>query len=186
MAVKELGITPRKALESVLYIASRLKNPDLHEVLKIRYFADKIHLSEYGFAASGDHYVAMDFGPVASNIYDLLKVARGNASDYHVRRFGNLVKGTLTVDAGKPHGVHALREPDTEFLSKSDIECIERAIAEYGELDFESRTKISHDAAYDAAWSLAKQKHVKQHPMSLKTIASTLENAAEVLEYLDA
>lgn len=186
MAVKELGISPRRALETVLYIASRLTKPDVHEVLKIRYFADKLHFSEYGFPASGDQYFAMDFGPVATNIYDLLKVARGNGSDYDARRFGSLVKGALKVDSTKPHGVHALREANTDFLSPSDVESIEKAIAEYGALSFEERTKLSHDQAYEEAWAIAKQKQTRRHPMALKAIAGTLSNAHEVIESLSA
>lgn len=80
MAVREITFAPDKALESVLYIAAHLAEPTIHEVLKIRYFADKLHLAQYGFLASGDEYVAMKFGPVASSTYNLLKAARGDQS----------------------------------------------------------------------------------------------------------
>jgi len=186
MAVTEIGISPRKALETVLYIAARIPKADLHEVLKVRYFADKFHLAEYGFAASGDDYVAMDFGPVASNIYDLLKVARGTASGYDMRRFAALVKGSLTVDAGDPHGVHALRAADTDYLSKSDLEAIEKSIALCARLDFKARTALSHDAAYEEAWALAKKHNRKQYPMPIHSIAGTLKNSDEVLEHIAA
>ena len=63
MAIRENAFSPEKALESVLLIASSLNEPTVHEVLKMRYFADKIHFSEYGFLGSGDRYVAMSFGP---------------------------------------------------------------------------------------------------------------------------
>ena len=97
MAVREITFAPDKALESVLYIAARLAEPTIHEVLKIRYFADKLHLAQYGFLASGDDYVAMRFGPVASGTYNLLKAARGDQSGPIHPMFAELVRDSLAV-----------------------------------------------------------------------------------------
>lgn len=194
MSVMELGVQPRQALEMVLYIAAKLKEvpkrkqpePDVHEVLKIRYFADKIHLSRYGFPASGDRYVAMKFGPVASLTYDLLKVARGDASDWAKRNFGKLIDGVLKVEQGGDHYVYPQRDADLGWLAPSDIEALNEAIAAYGNMDFDSRYKFSHDAAWEAAWSKAQAEGRKQSDMPLKSIASTLDNAEQVIAALDA
>lgn len=120
MAIRQNSFSPERALEFVLLIASRLKAPSVYEVLKIRYFADKLHLSEYGFLGSGDRYFAMSFGPVASSTYDLLKVARDDMNDFTDQRFVSLVQGSLMVERGGKNRVKALREPDLSFLSESD------------------------------------------------------------------
>jgi len=185
MSVQEVGASPQKTLEAALFIAQRLDKPDLHEVLKIRYFADKLHFSKYGFPASGDHYVAMNFGPVASKTYDLLKVARGNASNFANHQYGAIVEGALRVEV-VTHLVVALRAPNTDYLSQADQECLEEAIRENGGMDFSARTALSHDSAYDAAWAMAVQRHEKSYPMHLRSIAGALENADEVLAYLAA
>lgn len=186
MAVQKLDVAPQKALEAILYIVSKLEKPDLHEVLKIRYFADKLHLAKYGFQASGDRYVAMEFGPVASKTYDLLKVARGNGSAWATRNYADLICDSLKVENGKPHRVYASRPANTDYLSASDMEAIDQAVAESGGMDFGARTKLSHDSAYDAAWAMAQQRKETSYPMHLKSIAGALENADEVLGYLAA
>ena len=47
-----------KALELILYAASRLQRPGLHNVSKVLYFSDKDHLARYGrFMAGAWHGV---------------------------------------------------------------------------------------------------------------------------------
>jgi len=75
-----------KAISSLLYIAGHLiglndrkVKPDLHKVFKILYFADQKHLARYGRVIVGDFYIAMDHGPVPSNMYDMVKTVRGDS-----------------------------------------------------------------------------------------------------------
>lgn len=180
---KEMAFSPQKTVESILYIAERLDNPTIHEILKIRYFADKLHLAEYGFLASGDEYVAMKYGPVASNTYNLLKAARGDQSPWLHPLFLAIVKDAIQVDQGQ-HTVRCLRDPDLSQLSQADIESMDAAIKQYGNMGFVERTNLSHDAAWKNAWDAASEEDVGQSPMSTQEIAQTLENASEVLEHL--
>ncbi|CAD5970647.1 hypothetical protein PCC9214_03789 [Planktothrix tepida] len=72
-----------KGIESILYILELLENkvqPTIHRVSKFLYFADKEHLEKYGRFIFGDSYYAMKHGPVPSQIYDLLKLVRGDLS----------------------------------------------------------------------------------------------------------
>ena len=157
MAIRENAFSPEKALESVLLIASSLNEPTVHEVLKMRYFADKIHFSEYGFLGSGDRYVAMSFGPVASSTYDLLKVARGDMNSFTDARFISLVEGSLEVERGGKNRVKPLRTANLELLSKTDVDSIEAAIKIDGNKEFKERTNISHDSAWNDAWKTAQE-----------------------------
>ena len=183
MATKEITFSPRKALESVLYVAARLKEPTIHEVLKIRYFADKLHLAKYGWMASGDDYVAMQFGPVASSTYNLLKAARGDQSGWIHPVFAELVKNTLSV-ATDGRSLQLLREADLTQLSASDVECLDEAIRQYGNMAFNKRTDLSHDAAWKEAYAVAASDEVGASPMRIEAIAKTLSNAEEVIAYL--
>lgn len=175
---------PERALESLLYLATKLNDATIHEVLKLRYFADKIHLQRYGSIASGDDYVAMKFGPVASNTYNLIKAARGERSGWIHPRFVEVVEGTLTV----PDGLHlkAGRDSRTECLSPADLECLDEALTLYGDMPFAERTDLSHDAAWEKAWAAAADESIRAGEMPLIEIAKTLENADEVIEFLHA
>ena len=185
MAVREITFSPEKALESVLYIAARLGEPTIHEVLKIRYFADKLHLAEYGFLASGDDYVAMKFGPVASNTYNLLKAARGDQSGWIHPLFAELVRDSLAVKADHK-SLEVLREADLTLLSRADIECLDRAIELYGNMPFGERTELSHDAAWQKAWDIAAEDEVGVSPMQIEAIANTLPNPQGLIAHLRA
>ncbi len=48
-----------KALEAILYVASKAPVPDIYHVGKILYYADRAHLERYGRLITGDEYKAM-------------------------------------------------------------------------------------------------------------------------------
>ena len=168
-----------------MYIASKLERPTVHEVLKIRYFADKLHLAEYGFMASGDDYVAMKFGPVASSTYNLLKAARGDQSGWIHPVFAQLVDGAVSMEADRKT-LRPLRQANLRELSRADIACLDDAIERYGNMPFAERTQLSHDAAWQAAWDAASEDEVGQSPMDMDAIARTLPNGQELVVHLHA
>ena len=182
--MREITFSPERALESLIYLAHKLAQPTIHELLKLRYFADKLHLSKYGWIASGDEYVAMKFGPVATNTYNLIKAARGDHSPWIHPHFAKLVDGAIELSSGNL--VEPLRESNIEMLSVADIECLNEAIRQYGNMEFNDRTELSHDEAWSKAWNAASEASVGACEMPVKDIALTLDNAAEVLEYMDA
>src|SRR5450759_1773696 len=69
-----------KALEVIIYVAKNLASPSLHSISKILYLADKRHLQHFGRLICGDRYVAMEYGPVPSAVYNMMKVADGRES----------------------------------------------------------------------------------------------------------
>lgn len=178
------SFSPRRAVEALIFISQRLTKPTIHEVLKIQYFADKLHFSEHGFMASGDSYVAMNFGPVASNTYDLLKAARGDRGRWIHPTFVSLVDGSLTVLGG--HTVKALRDPNLDELSRAEVHCLEEAIEEWGNMPFHERTELSHDSAWTKAWGEASNDNLRAGEMQTMDILRTLPNAEEVLEHLQS
>jgi uncharacterized phage-associated protein len=183
MAKKEISFSPHKAVESLLYAVARLIEPTVHEALKIRYFADKLHLAKYGWLASGDEYVAMQFGPVASSTYNLIKAARGDQSGWIHPLFNELLKDTLSVGTdGKLLQAH--RKANLTLLVASDVECLDEAIRQYGGMPFNKRTDLSHDQAWKEAYAVAANDEVGASPMRIEAIAKTLDNADEVIAYL--
>jgi len=184
MAATEVTFSPERSLEAVLLLATRLAKPSIHEVLKLLYFADKIHLSRYGWMASGDDYVAMRFGPVGSGAYNLLKAARGDDSGWIHPDFYRLVRGSLEI-ADDKRSISLLRSFDSAHLSPAYVSCLEEALNSYAGMSFNARTELSHDAAWRAAWDLAAEDEVGQSPMPVGTIAKTLANSEEVSAQLN-
>lgn len=55
-------------LNAALWVAERLPEQDrrIHKLFKILWFADLLHLKQYGRSVTGDTYIAMNYGPVPS------------------------------------------------------------------------------------------------------------------------
>lgn len=183
MAATEVTFSPERALEAVLYVASCLAKPAIHEVLKLVYFADKLHLAEYGWLASGDDYVAMKFGPVGSGTYNLLKAARGDQSGWIHPEFYRLVRGAIEI-ADDRRSVNLLRACDPTRLSPAHVASLDAAVKQYANMAFDARTELSHDSAWRDAWNLAAEDELGQSPMAVESIARTLPNAEEVVAQL--
>jgi len=162
---------PEKALEAILYTASRVRNADMYLCLKTLYVADKKSLSLYGRFIAGDWYSAMRDGPVGSNTYDIVKFVRSD---------NNYSAVPQAIDAFRLDGnsIVGLRDPDLDWLSESDIECLDSAIEEMGHLRFGPARDISHDAAY-----LATDRNAR---ISEIAIAETLENGSHVVAHLNS
>lgn len=164
------GFDVDKAVEALLYVTHRSDN--MYNVLKVLYFADKLHLSQYGRSICDDRYIALDFGPVGSGAYDLVKYARGDGLCLP----GSSISLPFAVDG---YSILPKRVANQDMLSKSDIECLDEAIRRYGSMSFSRLMRASHD---DPAYKDARQSH--DHFISLETIVKSLPNSDLVLEYI--
>jgi restriction system protein len=149
MAAVSIHFDPARAVELILYVSKRLRHPTLHSVSKILYFADRDHLSKYGSLLSGDSYVAMKYGPVPSEIYNLLKAAAGRQESFIPLQYFELVSETLRLE--DQYKVQPLREANLDLLSASHRACLDASLKTYGHLSFAKLTAKSHDAAWRSA-----------------------------------
>lgn len=170
MPVTVKRFNPRKAIEAIVYIASRTPAPGFHKVSKIFYFADKLHLERYGSMFSGDTYIAMDNGPVPSRIYDFMKFAAGRS----VPAVNAIpaVREAISVDG---YTLKAKRQPDADYFSESELECINEIIASHGRKSFGQLTDESHDAAWHSV--------PEDCPIPVREIIGTLPSSEELLAH---
>jgi len=163
-----------KALEAILFVAKSLRNPTFHSISKMLYLSDKLHLQEYGRLICGDSYSAMEYGPVPSAIYNMMKVAAKKQSiDVD---WDEIIQEALAVHHGRD--IIPNRDCDMDRLAESEVECIQKTIAEYGGRSFGQLTDLTHDSAWNATDD--------NQPIPLESIIATLPNAAEVACYLHA
>ena len=161
-----------KSIEAILYIVQNVKQPTFHRISKIMYFADKVHLEQYGRFICGDHYVAMKHGPVPSGTYDILKAARSK-SFAPVSDANSLEKAFIVEDKFL---VKPLRAAYLDSFSESDLQCLDNSIKEYGHLSFSQLTDLSHDKAWQAA--------DENDCIDIEQIVTTMVNAEELLDFL--
>lgn len=131
-----------KALECVLYLASKLAEPDLQNISKLLYFADKRHLDMHGRLLYGEQYRAMEYGPVPSKIYGVLKdVGDTESGSPDIATLVENARESLSVEG---YSIRPLREADTLEFSDSDQECMDWAIEEYGTSSFDELSGLGH------------------------------------------
>ena len=135
-----LGFSIRKVLQALYYIqegSGKGYQPYMYFV-KMMYFADRHHVRHYGITISGDHYLAMKMGPVASATLNILKRRMpkiANRADY------DLLKEVQNIDE---YNVLIKKQLDDE-LSQSNKKSLDFAIVEFGNLDQFKLSDISHD-----------------------------------------
>ena len=157
----------KKAIEVLLFIVEKCS--DTYNALKVLYFADKDHLSKYGRLICGDHYVAMSNGPVPGGVYDLIKIARGDS----------IYCPDIPIDTAfsvEGYNIIPTRQANRDYLSASDIECLDIAIKKYGNLSFQKLKSLSHDEAYKSA--------DQNDLIPLEAIVKILPDSDLLLDYL--
>jgi uncharacterized phage-associated protein len=159
-----------QAIEAILYIVQNVNEPTFHRISKVMYFADKAHLEQYGRFICGDSYVAMKHGPVPIGTYEILKSVRGDGKSSCLER----AKSAFCVQ--NKYIVKPLRKADCDYFSDSDLECLDKAIKEYGALSFPELTELSHDAAWHSA--------DENDCVELEQIILTFANSKPLLEHL--
>lgn len=177
--MREISFSPEVALASVLYVLQQRGSTTVHDLLKACYFADKEHLSRFGWLGIGDRYCAMTFGPVPSTTYDLLKAA-GNKRNNAPPKFVKLAREVL--DGSAYPTIKSRRSPEMTLLSPALVQCLDAAVKKTNKWTFSRRTSESHDVA----WTKARARWAEDGNMDMPVdlIAEALPNGQEVREHI--
>lgn len=159
------------AINSVLYVLEQYGGKtDMHKIFKTLYFADQQHLSKYGRTITGDVYIAMNYGPVPSKTDDIFKAVRGD-SFFQANELGRY------FHFENKYMVKMDEKPDMDWLSKSDIECLDYAIGLCKDKNFNDLTSMSHGLA----WSNTQA----DRAMSFKDILREVGETEDYADYID-
>jgi len=139
----------KKCIEVIKYITQKLKemnnniDPTYYFVLKMLYLADKEHLKKHHIFMVPDRYVKMEYGPVPSFCYNIVKFVKENKNDPN---FDNSIKTEFKVS--KDDEVSVSKEINFDYLAPSNIDCLNEAINKYGKLEFDDLKILTHDKIY--------------------------------------
>ena len=120
---------------------------------KLLYLADQRHLFKFGRPITGDRYIAMDLGPVPESAYQLIgRLAEPPEADDPGYRAAT---AHLEIHKGvmRKYGVlRAVRKPDLEVFSDSDIDVLQSIVKEFGKRKASELVDLTHaHAAYKRA-----------------------------------
>lgn len=131
-----------KILEGLIWIADKRPGLTRYYFVKIMYLAEKLHLKKYGRPIYGDPLYALEFGPVPTIAYDLVK----EDFSFRTEDMADAFYSALSV-ADTPNGhkaFTAMRAPDIDWFSKSDLECMDEAFRTFADLPFSKIMDHTH------------------------------------------
>lgn len=110
-----------KIIQSINYFARKQNNNKISKLyfLKLIFLADRYHLRMYGRTITNDHYVAMQYGPVASetkSTFEFLNIPepmQAYAAEYLL--------------PAEDSWITSRKEVDSEVFSETDMEALEAA-----------------------------------------------------------
>jgi len=165
---------PEVAVNALLYLCHKAEEAgrrlSFMQVAKLLFYADKMHLRQYGRPITGDTYIKMEHGPTPSSVYDYLKDIRSRHSlkDEFIQ---------VNLEPNPPHAptpyISSLREPDKNVFSESDLEILEEVYSQYGGLTAKQLRDQSHrekawqeaemEMAYEDFLDLEEDEKMRQH-----------------------
>ena len=154
--------------EVLLYILSKTGVVDYYHLMKILYLAERQHLAKWGEKITTDDYYALPHGPVPTRIYDSLKAIKDGK--------GGFLADVIAVDKATPN-VTPLREPDLNYISKSEVEALDNAIAKNIVKSFLELEQMTHDEYYYKALENGRR-------MSIEDIARSGGATEEMIEFI--
>lgn len=139
----------KQAVNAVLYLCERLGKigevADLIKVYKLLYFADQSHLAKYGRSISGDTYIALELGPVPTNLNSAFRAERGdNFASRHFEPFREFSIVNRYI-------IEPQESADLDWLSKTDVEELDKSVELYGRIPSFQLSTLSHGFAWNEA-----------------------------------
>ncbi len=135
-----------KFLNLMIYIASKVDNLDVLKAMKFLYLIDRHHLVREGRPITGDVYYRLDWGPVPSLSYDLLKqMDDDNPSSTRDLPDSTRLRECLNLDKNTRHTTYRSKvDADLEYFSETERDSIEAVIAQYRDIDSVSLMNLTH------------------------------------------
>jgi uncharacterized phage-associated protein len=156
-----------KIVELLLYLAHKRPGADKYQAVKFFYLADREHLARYGRPITFERYVALSYGPVASNTLNFLNKDKTTFRQAKIKslpfetEIGQMKSGKETTYIRKP-----LREVDTTLFSKSDLKVFDEILAKYRDATFDELYNLTHEhLAYVLAWRQRRPFYAKSADM---------------------
>lgn len=167
----------------ILFILKKSKEDkrDVYSVVKTAFYAQQLHFKEYGLPLFKDQINALPFGPVPSNVYDILQMARGEENKvtrFHDGEDLSIASSSIEFEF---ESFSAKENPDMDYLSKSAIECLDAAISKVSKMSFDEIKADTHGEE----WNRVFYGNSKSKVMDNLKIAEEAGAEAGAIDYLE-
>ncbi|KKI99483.1 Panacea domain-containing protein [Prochlorothrix hollandica] len=159
---------PEKAVEAAAILLKLHGKPmNYLGLLKMLYIADRTALERMEQPITGDHYVSMDYGPVLSGVYDLIK---GQPVDDALPLWSKFISPRST------NHVSLLGDPGSEELCEEEEEIIQEVYQTFGCLGPFDVAKWTHNLP---EWQ---DPHGSAIPISVEKVLKNVGKSDEEIE----
>jgi len=116
------------------------------KLLKLFYFADFMHVKQYGAPITYDRYVHLEYGPIPSTIKNLVDNVEDDIDD-------SVLSDVISVRSSEDTILHRVipsrefNEEDKDYFSESELAILEEVRRRFGD----KNTKFIKDASHDEA-----------------------------------
>lgn len=174
MSEYQKAFNRRKAIQSIVYLVlnkQTLSLPSCSTIYQMLYFADKLHLEEYGRQIYHDQYYAGKYHPIGVGVEQILADCDiGPDGDTDVL----LVDNNLVTTRNRKQS-----KEDLSCFSVSDKSCLRKSLELYSkDLGWEMLELVQDDAWYDAYFVNS------DCTMSIEAIARTCKDGELLVKYL--
>lgn len=129
---------PEKAVEATaMFLKLHGKPMRYLGLLKLLYMADRLALQRIEQPITGDRYVSMDYGPVLSGVYDLIK---GQPVDNALPLWSEFISSR-----NGSYSVFLLNDPGKNELCEEEEEIIKEVYQSCGYYDRFDLAELTHD-----------------------------------------
>ena len=123
---------------------------DVYHIVKAAFYAQEFHLVRYMRPLCKDNIIALPYGPAPSSVYDALKIARGDAKAIAYHEGDGLVEVAAPI-VFSDEIFSTEEKPDMDFLSRSQVECLDAALQKVGEMSFDELVSHTHQSEWKRA-----------------------------------
>ncbi len=136
----QLSFDYEKATQAINYFAQRFPSGKINvmKTLKLIWIADRYHIRRYGRTITGDSYFALERGPIASTVKDLMtnrSIVAAQEKEY----------AASYIEPLGQYQVKSVGAIDINVFSDSDIEALKFAYDNFGQLDQWDLSRLSHE-----------------------------------------
>lgn len=160
----------QKIKEVLLYILQETGVISYYMLMKLLYIAERKHLAKWGTMITSSNFYAFKHGPVPTRIYYAICSGKNTKESF----LSDIIETVGDYD------VKPLREPNKDYLSKSDIESLDSSIRDNKDKDYSEIEAIVHDKYYKQAF----KRKGKDRRMSIDEIARSGGADDDMLSYI--
>ena len=148
------GFNYKKSIQTLNLIAqANGGSVNKMKAIKLMWLADRLHLRRYGRMITEDSYFALPLGPVPSAARDILE-ENPFLNDIELEYGQEYLKSTDKFTYS------ALKLPDLNVFSQTDVETIQTVISKYNQFDHFQLSDMSHSFPEWAKFKSALEKKI--------------------------